>query len=152
MNFARERRFCGVLPWMRIGGRAGSIPPAIEKGEIAFGLTSFIDRRGAPEEREPSPKDLFVIESADVLENPARTLKALCGALQIPFTDAMLSWPAGRRDTDGVWAPAWYAAVEQSTGFGPATGATAKDLPPHLQVIADQARAHYEVLASHRLR
>ena len=26
-----------------------------------------------------------------------------------PFDPAMLAWPPGRRDTDGVWAPAWYA-------------------------------------------
>jgi len=31
----------------------------------------------------------------------------------------MLSWPKGPRDTDGVWAPHWYAAVEASTGFAP---------------------------------
>ena len=29
----------------------------------------------------------------------------------------MLSWPAGKRATDGVWAPAWYDQVERSTGF-----------------------------------
>ena len=37
----------------------------------------------------------------------------------IPFDPAMLSWPAGRRATDGVWAPVWYQTVEQSTGFAP---------------------------------
>ena len=26
-------------------------------------------------------------------------------------------WPAGPRESDGVWAPHWYAAVEASTGF-----------------------------------
>jgi hypothetical protein len=29
----------------------------------------------------------------------------------------MLHWPAGPRASDGVWAPHWYAAVLQSTGF-----------------------------------
>ena len=93
-----------------------------------------------------------VIDSADVLANPARTLALLCDALGIPFTDAMLSWPAGRRETDGVWAPAWYNAVEQSTGFGPPTASAEPDLPPELRSIADAARPGYESLARHRLR
>jgi hypothetical protein len=60
-----------------------------------------------------------VVLASDVLKNPRAQLEALCGALGIPFLDAMLSWPPGRRDTDGAWAPHWYAAVEASTGFEP---------------------------------
>jgi hypothetical protein len=65
----------------------------------------------------------------------------------------MLSWPPGRRKSDGVWAPAWYAAVERSTGFAAPTPDTAAPitLPPALQRIADAARPHYERLARHRL-
>src|SRR5207253_9758644 len=33
--------------------------------------------------------------------------------------EEMLSWPPGRRETDGVWARHWYAAVERSTTFQP---------------------------------
>ena len=58
-----------------------------------------------------------VIDAADVLRDPPATLGALCAALDIPFSDRMLSWPPGRRASDGVWAPAWYDAVERSTGF-----------------------------------
>src|SRR5262249_53250509 len=57
-----------------------------------------------------------VIDSHDVLARPNAVLPQLCAALGIPYTPAMLSWPPGRRATDGVWAPAWYDAVEQSTG------------------------------------
>jgi hypothetical protein len=58
-----------------------------------------------------------VVLASDVLKDPRGQLEALCAALGIPFLDAMLAWPAGRRDTDGAWAPHWYAAVEASTGF-----------------------------------
>jgi hypothetical protein len=88
-----------------------------------------------------------VIEGADVLRDPAGALSRLCAALQIPWTDAMLSWPAGRRETDGVWAPAWYEAVEKSTGFGPPPGAARPQLSDQLRRIADEARPHYEALA-----
>ena len=29
----------------------------------------------------------------------------------------MLRWEPGRRRTDGLWGPHWYASVERSTGF-----------------------------------
>lgn len=94
-----------------------------------------------------------VIEGADVLAAPGRVLSVLCATLGIEYTNAMLSWPAGRRDTDGVWAPAWYHAVEQSTGFGsPPLAATSSALPAELQRIADEARPHYETLARYKVR
>ena len=36
-----------------------------------------------------------------------------------PYDDAMLSWPAGPKPEDGVWAEHWYASAHRSTGFGP---------------------------------
>lgn len=93
-----------------------------------------------------------VVEGADVLADPRGTLGALCAALGIPFLDAMLSWPAGGRDSDGVWAPAWYDAVERSTGFAaPPRTANFEELPDRLKPIADAARPHYQRLAAHRL-
>ena len=93
-----------------------------------------------------------VIQASDVLADPAGTLTALCAALEIPFLQEMLSWPAGRRGSDGVWAPAWYDEVERSTGFGPPRPeAGPADLPPRLRPIAEAARPHYERLAAFRL-
>ncbi|WP_066056366.1 hypothetical protein [Halioglobus sp. HI00S01] len=61
-----------------------------------------------------------VIDSNDVLRNPEGALSVLCEQLGLPFNARhMLQWPAGRRDSDGAWAPHWYHNVEQSTGFGP---------------------------------
>jgi hypothetical protein len=87
-----------------------------------------------------------VVEGRDVLADPRGTLGVLCEALGIGFSEAMLSWPAGSRDSDGVWAPAWYAAVERSTGFAPPRP-SAEPLPDDLARIADAARPHYEALA-----
>lgn len=93
-----------------------------------------------------------VIDAADVLADPARTLSALCAALGIGFDPAMLNWPAGKRTSDGVWAPAWYASVEASTGFAaPGESGTMAKLPAHLAEIAAQAEGHYWRLAEHRL-
>lgn len=92
-----------------------------------------------------------VVEGRDVLVNPRATLTALCEALGIAFDPAMLAWPAGPRDTDGVWAPAWYDAVERSTGFGPPRAEAAAVLSDDLRRIADAARPHYERLAAFKL-
>jgi hypothetical protein len=88
-----------------------------------------------------------VIDSADVSAAPGAVLRALCLAVGISFTEKMLSWPKGRRASDGVWAPAWYDQVEQSTGFIPKAERARPKLPPALARIADAARPHYERLA-----
>ncbi|SHO66050.1 hypothetical protein SAMN02745172_02701 [Pseudoxanthobacter soli DSM 19599] len=93
-----------------------------------------------------------VIDGADVLADPAGVLSALCRAAGIAFDPAMLAWPAGRRDTDGVWAPHWYHAVEASTGFGPPRpGTRFEDLDDTLKPVAEAARPYYERLAAYRL-
>ncbi|CAN5711842.1 branched chain amino acid aminotransferase [soil metagenome] len=101
------------------------------------------DRLGAPPP---------VVEGRDMLAAPERVLTALCAALGIPFLPQMLSWPAGSRDTDGVWAPAWYDAVERSTSFEPPGETREIRLSDDLRRIADQARPHYEALAAHAIR
>jgi hypothetical protein len=90
-----------------------------------------------------------IIDSADVQRNPQRMLQVLCNALDIPFTDKMLSWPAGRRNSDGVWASHWYDAVETSTGFRPYQEKTTS-LSPELEAIAEKCHEDYAFF--HRLR
>ena len=93
-----------------------------------------------------------VIDAEDLLADPPSLLKALCGALKIPFRVEMLRWPAGPRPTDGVWAPAWYGAVEQSTCFAaPARPPSTAALEDKLRRIAELARPFYEHLRGHRL-
>jgi hypothetical protein len=90
-----------------------------------------------------------VVDAADVLRDPAGTLRRLCAALGIPFDESMLHWPAGPRDTDGVWAPHWYAAVQASTGFAPYRPAPA-EVPARLRPLVAAAQPYYDELAAHR--
>jgi hypothetical protein len=93
-----------------------------------------------------------VIDGADVLADPRGSLSTLCGALGIPFDEAMLAWPPGRRASDGVWAPHWYHTVEASTGFGPPrSDVDFASLPDHLKPIAEAAIPIYEAMATFRL-
>lgn len=92
-----------------------------------------------------------VLDARDVLENPRRILELLCERLGVEFTDAMLSWPPGRRDTDGVWAPHWYAAVEKSTGFEPYKPKN-EPVPARLGPLLQECMKYYDKLHQHRLQ
>jgi len=94
-----------------------------------------------------------VVDAADVLAAPETMIPNLCDALGIPFDDTMMSWPAGRRDSDGVWAAHWYNSVEKSTGFMPPRADTRRsELPVHLAEIAEQATPAYEALSKYRIK
>lgn len=92
----------------------------------------------------------IVIDSADIRANPRAALSGLCAALNIPFTDHMLSWSAGPRPYDGPWAPHWYGAVHRSTGFEAAEGPLPA-LPPAAETLAEAALPTYQRLARHAL-
>ena len=91
-----------------------------------------------------------VLDARDVLDEPEASLIKLCQMIGLPFDRAMLSWPRGPRQTDGAWAPHWYASVEKSTGF---MRYTAKDIavPSRLEPLLAEAQILYERLAAHRL-
>ena len=91
-----------------------------------------------------------VVDSRDLLTAPEGTLRALCQALGIGFDDRMLAWPAGPRDSDGVWAPWWYAGVLASTGFAPYRPPAAP-LPARLEPLADRCLPYFDRLYHYRI-
>jgi hypothetical protein len=128
-------------------------------------ITSYIKKN-----REPTVQDLGFIQQAeifdlvqrqtgsvppvmdagDVLRDPERMLRLLCGAIGVDFTDAMLSWPPGRRETDGVWAKYWYAEVERSTSFAPYRERKI-EVPEGLHEVHARCREYYDRLYEYRL-
>jgi hypothetical protein len=93
-----------------------------------------------------------VVDAADLLAAPEAMLRALCAALDVPFSPRMLSWPAGPRATDGIWAKHWYERVERSTGFERAEATDAPRLDGRLAELDARCRPLYEKLRAHRLR
>ncbi|MFD0584667.1 sulfotransferase-like domain-containing protein [Dactylosporangium darangshiense] len=137
----------------------GEVANAYLIRDPAHVVASYAKVRGEPTLEDlgyPQQVEIFrahggpVVDAADVLRDPAGTLSALCAALGLPWDPAMLSWPAGRRDTDGVWAPHWYAAVERSTGFAPYDPRPA-EVPVRLLPLVERAMPLYEELAARRL-
>lgn len=91
-----------------------------------------------------------VVDAADFLRDPESHLRWLCDWLDIGFTDRMLSWPAGSRDSDGVWAPHWYDAVLASTGFAAYRPREVR-LDAHDAAVAEACRPAYDALRRLRL-
>jgi hypothetical protein len=108
--------------------------------------TSRRDIRG----RRSAPSLPIVIDAKDVLENPERMLRLLCDAVDVEFDNAMLSWPPGLRDTDGIWAKYWYDDVARSTSFQPYRSKN-EPVPERLREIHGRCRECYDRLYQYRL-
>jgi hypothetical protein len=120
---------------------------AAKREEVKLGDIGFLEQEALFEEAASmTGKAPPVIDADALLADPRRVLRALCVALEIPFDDAMLAWPAGPRSTDGIWASHWYDAVDRSTGFAPPRPAPALE-NPHLRKLEEQANPIYERLA-----
>src|SRR4029077_1443488 len=100
--------------------------------------------------RRSAPSLPIVIDAKDVLENPERMLRLLCDAVDVEFDNAMLSWPPGLRDTDGIWAKYWYDEVARSTSFQPYKPREGI-VPDRLREIYEQCRERYDRLYQYRL-
>ncbi|MGH1412469.1 MAG: HAD family hydrolase [Pelagimonas sp.] len=97
-------------------------------------------------DRFPGP----VIDSADIRRDPKGMLMKLCDEIGLGFDPAMLSWQAGPRSFDGVWATHWYGAVHQSSAFAKAEGLL-PDLNGKAVELCAQAMPFYERLSAVKL-
>ena len=91
-----------------------------------------------------------VVDAKDVLQNPERTLRMLCEAIGVEFSESMLSWPPGFRDTDGIWAKYWYGEVAKTTSFRPYRPTSGK-VPARLREIYQHCCECYQGLYKYRL-
>jgi len=106
---------------------------------------------GLPQQVELARHCQLVIDSDDFLGDPSAHLIEICRRLDVPFDEAMLAWPSGARQSDGVWAPHWYAAVRESTGFGPPPGSAPPPAPAGLETVVDEAIEIYQDLRAHAI-
>jgi branched-chain amino acid aminotransferase len=118
--------FAGVAPVVEIDGRRIS-----DAREVLVSYLKSRPHATAEDIGVPQQADLYdeiaavtgaappVIDADEFLRCPEAHLRQLCTHLGIAFTPRMLAWPAGPRDSDGIWAPYWYDAVLKSTGFEP---------------------------------
>jgi hypothetical protein len=93
----------------------------------------------------------IVLDSNEILKSSKNVLNQLCDALQIPFTEKMLYWPAGAKPYDGIWAKYWYQNVHESTGFEKQK-TSERLLPEYLQPLYEESKIYYECLYPYSIK
>ena len=91
-----------------------------------------------------------VIDSKDILLNPKLYLLKLCNYFEISFFEEMLSWPIGKRRSDGIWGSHWYKNVINSNGFIPYKESEEMVHQDNMQFYKDSIE-HYNYLSSYKL-
>ena len=91
-----------------------------------------------------------VVDSKDILLDPRETLRLLCEKIGVVFSEEMLSWSKGVRDTDGIWAKYWYDNVINSTGFN-IYRKKDDDVPSKYLGLYDECIKIYDELAKHKI-
>jgi hypothetical protein len=91
-----------------------------------------------------------VVDSKDILLDPRETLRLLCEKLGVVFSEEMLSWSKGVRDTDGIWAKYWYDNVINSTGFN-IYRQKDDDVPSKYLGLYDECIKIYDELAKYKI-
>lgn len=92
-----------------------------------------------------------VLDSNEILKAPEKVLTELCNAINIPFYNSMLHWPAGPKSEDGVWAKYWYDNVHQSTGFEKQSTSN-RILPEYLEPLYIESKKYYDQLFQHSIK
>ena len=92
----------------------------------------------------------IVISSEDILENPKLMLELLCNLLDIPFSDQMLQWPKGTRDSDGIWGEYWYKNVVQTTSFKKPLNQTEK-MSDRLANLLEECMSYYKQMEKYKI-
>jgi hypothetical protein len=96
-------------------------------------------------------ENFIVVDAGLLLQDPAKVLDKLCNRCAIGFDPKMLTWPAGPKSYDGIWAPFWYDNVHRSTGFQKQQ-TSSRPLPSHLEELYAQAKRYYEKLLPFSLK
>ncbi|MET8249449.1 sulfotransferase family protein [Streptomyces sp. NPDC005202] len=94
-----------------------------------------------------------VIDSDDLLDRPAETVRAYCAAVGIPFLPDALSWEPGMR-SEWQSTSKWHKSTSQTAGFtrSRSDGAEAVAADPVLRAYRDYHLPYYEKLRAVALR
>jgi len=92
-----------------------------------------------------------VIDSNDILKNPEAALTKLCSEIEIPFDIKMLSWKAGTKKEDGIWAKYWYENVHKSTGFVKQE-TSSRELPENLKLLYEECLIYFKLMSDKSLK
>lgn len=125
--------------------------PVFEESEVGFDdqrklFDQLWERDGAPPP---------VIDSDDLLTDPAGTVRAWCEAMDLPFLEEALTWEPGARK-EVLWydkEEVWHHNLKNSDGLKPQprTWGDISTQPDWVQTLYERALPHYQHLYAHRL-
>ncbi|MBG6166533.1 hypothetical protein IWQ54_006228 [Labrenzia sp. EL_195] len=97
-----------------------------------------------------------VVDSGDLLEAPALTVKAFCEAVDIPFIEDALSWEPGADTGQYSWwdGGSFHANLKNSTGLRPQKRKYVEiaEAPDRVQHVYRHMKPHYDRLYANRTR
>jgi hypothetical protein len=94
-----------------------------------------------------------VVDSDDLLDDPAGTVKAYCEAVGIEFIPKALEWEEGEREEVRWYGGPWHDSLSTSTGLkrqATSYKSTIEDVP-FLQEMYHRCKPHYDALVKHKL-
>ncbi len=95
-----------------------------------------------------------IIDSDDLLENPAGVVEAYCGAVGIAYIAEALSWEPGARDEVSWYdGGSWHANLRDSDGLKPQPRAYVDitEAPDRIRAMYDRVLPLYEKMHRHRI-
>ncbi len=95
-----------------------------------------------------------VLDSDDLLEDPAAMVEAWCDAVGIPFLPEALTWEPGERHEVSWWdGGSFHSNLRNSDGLKPQpkTSIDLADAPERVQEVVATLLPHYEHMRAHRL-
>ena len=126
-------------------------PKDVINSYIRKNQLNHIDELGYPQQWKlidhliENKKDIIVIDSSILLENPKKILNEWCKNLNIEFYETMLSWSKGPYPTDGIWWKHWYNNVINTNQFE-LFDKKSNTIPNKYQDIYNEALDYYEKL------
>ena len=126
--------------------------PDFHEGEVGFPeQRALFDLLTALDNGNPPP----VVDSDDLLEDPAAMTEAFCNAVGIPFIEDALTWePGGDPSAHSWWdGGSFHANLAQSTGLKPQVRkyVEVSDAPDRVQQVHRRMKPHYAHLYKHRI-
>ncbi len=124
--------------------------PDFDEGEVGFVEQRALFDLLTDIQGGPPP----VIDSDDLLEDPARVTASICDAVGIPFLPEALSWEPGPRDEVSWWdGGSFHANLRNSDGLKPQARkyVSFEDMPQRARDVYDRTKGHYDHLYRHRI-
>ena len=126
--------------------------PDFHEKEVGFAEQRELFERLLDKTGTPPP----VIDSDDLLENPADIVEKWCNAVGLPFIEEALSWEPGARDEVSWWdGGSFHANLRNSDGLKPQPRKSyikIEDAPDRVREVYEKVMPHYEFMHQHRLR